>query len=469
MHSRVTGAGAMPGDDATATATVARLRATFAARRTRSAEWRLGQLRALERLLDEREAEIAEAVAADLGRPAFEAWLGEIASTKAEVVFARKNLRRWMRLKRTAVPLTMRPGRAWYQYEPLGVVLIIGPWNFPIYLALSPLVGAIAAGNCAVIKPSEHAPEASRLLARLVPEYLDSDAIAVVEGEADVTQDLLAQGLDHAIFTGGTEVGRKVMAAAAPHLTPVTLELGGKSPVIVTREADLEVAARRIALAKFNNSGQICLAPDYVLVDRVVRDRLAELLVDSIRAFEDDGVPKARRIVNSRQFDRLAALLETAGGETVLGGKAHSESVSIEPTIIVEPNLDSPLMQEEIFGPILPVLGVESLEEAIAFVNARPKPLAAYLFSRSRAERRQVLEEVSAGGTVVNHVGLHCLVPSLPFGGVGHSGMGAYHGRWGFETFSHRKAVLAMASRPDPSVLYPPYTLRKQKLLRKLV
>lgn len=453
----------------TAVATVARLRATFATRRTRSVEWRLGQLRALERLLAERESEIAAALAADLGRSAFQAFLGDVASTKAEVVFAQKHLPKWVRPKRTGVPISMRPGRAWYQHEPLGVVLIIGPWNYPVYLTLSPLVGAIAAGNCAVIKPSEHAPESSRLLARLVPEYLDTEAFVVVEGDAEVTQELLAQGLDHALFTGGIEVGKKVMAAAASHLTPVTLELGGKSPVIVTPDADLEVAARRIALAKFSNSGQVCIAPDYVLVDCSVQDELVKRLVETVQAFQRDEVDPGRRIVNRRQFDRLSELIEQTDGEIVLGGKAYAESVAIEPTVIVDPSPDSPEMQEEIFGPILPVLGVGSLDDAIRFVNDRPKPLAAYLFSRSRDERTRVVREISAGGMVVNHIGLHCLVPQLPFGGVGNSGMGAYHGRWGFETFSHRKAVLSMRSRPDPAVMYPPYTDRKQKLIRKFL
>ena len=448
-------------------AVVARLRATFASRRTRDLGWRVRQLAAMERLLDERENEIAQALADDLGRAPAEAWLGDIASTKAEATYARKHVRSWAKRRRTRLSLTSLPGRGWYQYEPLGVVLIIGPWNYPVYLSLGPLVAAIAAGDCALIKPSEHAPATSALLARLVPEYLDPDAVAVVEGDARTTQDLLAQGFDHAFFTGGTEIGKAVMAAAAPHLTPVTLELGGKSPVIVTRNADIEVAARRVAWVKLLNSGQTCIAPDYVLVERPVRDKLVKALVETVREFRRDEPDSLLRIVNRRQFDRLAGLIEDADGERVLGGRVDAATLGIEPTVIVDPSPGSAVMAAEIFGPILPVLTVDSLDEAIDFVNGRPKPLATYLFSRSAAERELVLDRISSGGAVINHVAMHCLAPQLPFGGVGDSGIGAYHGRWGFETLSHRKAVLAKPSRPDPSLMYPPYTPGKLKLMRR--
>lgn len=447
--------------------TVAALRATFASGRTRDADWRIRQLTAIERLLDDREEEIARALADDLGRGAAEAWLGDVASSKAEAVFARKHVRKWMKRKRVPLSLASLPGRGWYQYEPLGLVLIIGPWNYPVYLTLAPLVAAIAAGNCAVVKPSEHAPASSRLLARLLPEYLDTDAIAVVEGEAEVTQALLAQGFDHALFTGGTEIGKRIMAGAAPRLTPVTLELGGKSPVIITRNADIDVAARRIAWVKLMNSGQICIAPDYVLVEEAVRDRFVDTLVATMRRFRADQDSPMMRIVNERQFQRLASLLETSDGTVAAGGRSEPDTLGIEPTVLVDPSPDSPVMADEIFGPILPVLTVRSLDEAIRFVNARPKPLASYLFTASADERERMLTEISSGGAVINHVAVHCLEPRLPFGGVGDSGIGAYHGRWGFETFSHRKAVLAKPARPDPSFAYPPYTAIKMKLMRK--
>jgi aldehyde dehydrogenase (NAD+) len=448
--------------------TLARLRATFRGGRTRDPRWRLDQLAAVETLLTEREPEIAEALAADLGRPAHDTWLGDIAGSRAEARYARGHLRRWMRPRRAGLPLAMRPGRAFYQYEPLGVVLVIGPWNYPVFLTLGPLVGAVAAGNCVVVKPSEHAPATSALLARLVPEYLDADGVAVLEGEAATTQALVRHGVDHVLFTGGTEIGKRVMAAAAEHLTPVTLELGGKSPVIVTRDADLEVAARRIAWTKLLNSGQTCLAPDYVLVEEPVRDELVKLVIATVGRFRA-GQPAGLRVVNQRQFDRLCGLLESAGGRVALGGGTDRSALTIEPTLLVDPDPGSPVMTEEIFGPILPVRTVRSLDEAIQFVNDRPKPLAAYLFSGSSVARDRFLAEVSSGGAVVNHVAMHCLAPQLPFGGVGPSGIGAYHGEWGFQTFSHRKAVLAKPARPDPGLMYPPYTDRAMKILRKLL
>lgn len=447
---------------------VATLRRTFATGRTRPLSWRTAQLRGLERLLTESEEAIAAALAEDLGRSAAEAFIGDVGATLAEVTFARKHLARWMRPRRTGLPLAGLPGRAWYQYEPLGVVLVIGPWNYPFYLTLGPMVGALAAGDCVIVKPSEHAPRSSALLAELLPRYLDAAAVAVVEGESEVTQELLAQRMDHVFFTGGTEIGRLVMQAAAAQLTPVTLELGGKSPVIVTANADLEVAARRIAWLKLMNSGQTCLAPDYVLVDSSVRDAFVDHLVrtvTSFRAGERDGMP----IVNERQFTRLTGLIAGAGGRVVLGGTTDQTARTIEPTVVLDPDPGSALMNQEIFGPVLPVLTTASLQDAIAFVNARPKPLATYLFSRRKSEQRAVLSGTSSGGVVINHLAFHCLTPQLPFGGVGDSGIGSYHGKWGFETFSHRKAVVAKPSRPDIALLYPPYTPRKMRVIRRFL
>ena len=443
------------------------LRRVFAAGRTRALEWRLEQLRAIERLLDEREPEIAAALAEDLGRSPAEAWLGDVASTKAEATYARKHVRRWMRRRRESLPLAQLPGRAWVQYDPLGVVLVIGPWNYPLYLSLAPLVAAVAAGNCAVIKPSELAPATSALLARLLPQYVDAEAVRVIEGDAATTQELLAAGFDHVLFTGGTEVGKKIMAAAAPTLTPVTLELGGKSPVIVTADADIDVAARRIAWVKLLNSGQTCIAPDYVLADhRIVAD-LVDKIVANVRDFRADEVDPGLRIVNQRQFDRLVSLISTTDGKVVTGGRSDGATLRIEPTLIVDPSPTDPVMADEIFGPLLPVLTVESLDQAVQFVNSRPKPLALYVFSSGQVGR-DLIDRIPSGGAVINHVAMHCLVPSLPFGGVGASGMGAYHGRWGFETLSHRRAVLARPARPDPRLVYPPYSRRALSIMRRL-
>lgn len=450
------------------TAVVSRMRSGFASGRTRSAEWRLEQLRSLVRLLDEQEDEIAAAVAEDLGRSAVEAWFGDIANARGEAVFAIKHLRGWMKRQRQPLSLIQYPGSAWIHYEPLGVVLIIGPWNYPVALTLGPLIAALAAGDCAVLKPSELAPATSAMLARLVPMYFDPDAVAVVEGDAAVTQELLAQGFDHAVFTGGTEVGKKIMAAAAPTLTPVTLELGGKSPVIVAADADLDVVARRLAWVKCMNSGQTCIAPDYVLADYRIRDQLVDKVVARIGEFEREGNPDGRRIVNERQFDRLAGYIEKTRGKVAVGGRSTRSSLSIEPTVVVDPDPEEPLMQEEIFGPILPILSYESLDDAITFVNGRSKPLAAYFFSGSASVQKRLVDEIPSGGAVINHIAMHYLEPNLPFGGVGASGMGAYHGRWGFEALSHRKAVLKKTFSPDLRLMYPPYTDFAMKIMRKV-
>ncbi len=441
----------------------------FATGRTRDLAWRIAQLRGIERLCDEREREIAEALAKDLGRSAFEAWIADVASTKAEAQYARKHVRKWMRRQRVGLPLSQRPARAWVQYDPLGVVLLIGPWNYPFYLSLGPLVAAVAAGNCAVVKPSELAPATSALLARLLPQYLDPEAIQVVEGDGVTTQALLAQGFDHALFTGGTEVGKKIMAGAAPTLTPVTLELGGKSPVVVAADADIDVAARRIVWVKLINSGQTCIAPDYVVAEQSIADELVGKIVENLNLFRAREQIKSQPIVNSRQFERLAGLVSSTTGSVVAGGGVDQATLRMEPTVILNPAADDAVMAEEIFGPILPVVTVASLDAAIGYINAKPKPLALYLFTESPELARSIIDAVPSGGAVVNHVAMHCLVAQLPFGGVSASGMGAYHGRWGFEAMSHRRAVLAKRSNPDPKMFYPPYSRLAVKLMRKIL
>ena len=444
-----------------------RLRRTYASGRTRARAWREEQLDGMVRLLDEQEARIAQALAEDLGRSAHEAWLGDVASTRAEASHARRRLRSWMRRRSTGLPLSMMPGRAFYQYEPLGTVLVIAPWNYPVYLSLGPIVAAIAAGNTVVLKPSEHAPASAALLAELLPRYCDPDAVSVIEGDAATTQGLVAAGVDHVFFTGGPEIATHVARAAAETLTPVTLELGGKSPAIVTAEADLDVTARRLAWVKLLNAGQTCIAPDYVLVDETVQQELVDRLVAAVVEFRA-GQPAEQRVVNTRHRERLERLLRGHGGRVVVGGGSVVEPPALEPTVVVGPDPSSALMQEEIFGPILPVVPTRSLDDAIAFVADRPKPLGLYLFSGSAREREKVLAETSSGGVVVNHAAMHCLVPHLPFGGVGHSGTGSYHGVWGFQALSHRKAVLSKPGRPDPRFVYPPYTPRVERLMRRL-
>lgn len=444
------------------------LRQMFSMGRTKPLHWRLDQLSAIEAMCDEQEPAIAQALAQDLGRPPVEAWLGDIASTKGEAAYARKHLKKWMRPSRQPLPIAQLPGRGWVQYDPLGVVLVIGPWNYPFYLSMAPLVAAVAAGNCAVLKPSELAPATSALIAELVAKYLDAQAIQVIEGDANTTQSLIGQGFDHVLFTGGTDIGRKIMAAAAPTLTPVTLELGGKSPVIVTADADLDVAARRVAWVKLLNSGQTCIAPDYVLADRAVVDAFTEKVVESIAAFRAEESGKGQRIVNRRQFDRISGLIETTTGRIVTGGGTDVSTLTVEPTVIRDPAPTDPVMADEIFGPVLPILTVDSTDTAVHFVNSRPKPLALYVFTGSQRLGRELVDAIPSGGAVINHVAMHCLVPQLPFGGVGASGMGQYHGRWGFEALSHRRAVLAKTAKPDLKLTYPPYTDRAITIMRKV-
>jgi aldehyde dehydrogenase (NAD+) len=449
-------------------ATVARLRKTFATGRTRDIEWRKRQLLQLAKLMEENEDAIAASLVEDLDRHPFEAYIADVATTAGEAKYAAKRVRRWTRRRYQLLEVPQLPGRGWIEYEPYGTVLIIGAWNYPYYLTLGPAVGAIAAGNAVILKPSEIAPASSRLMAELVPRYLDSDAIAVVEGDGSVSQELIAQGLDRVMFTGGTEIGRKVYEGAAPHLTPCTLELGGKSPVIVAADADVDVAAKRIAWMKLLNNGQTCVAPDYVLADAKIRDELVDKIGAAITKFTSDK-PDGVRIVNQRQFDRISGYLSGTDGKVAVGGSCDPSSLRIQPAVVVDPDPDGPLMQNEIFGPVLPVITVKSLDDAIRFVNSRAKPLAAYLFTKARETRERVIKEVPAGGMLVNHIAFQVSTAKLPFGGVGPSGMGAYHGKYGFEEFSHRKSVLTKPTRPDlSSFIYPPYTKRAFKMARRM-
>ncbi len=456
-----------------ATDIIDRTRATFASGRTRPVGWRKDQLRALDRMLVERETEFGEALRLDLGKSATEGYLTEIAFVRAEIADTLKHLDHWLKPERAPVPVKQQPGRARIHRDPLGTVLIIGPWNYPIQLILAPLVGAIAAGNTATIKPSEVSPHASAALARLVPLYLDPDAVAVVEGGVEATTALLAERWDHIFYTGNGTVGRIVMTAAAQHLTPVTLELGGKSPVIVDASANLDVAARRIVWGKFLNAGQTCIAPDYILVDRTVEAPLLARMADAVREFYGTD-PRASadygRIVNERHFDRVSRLADGAGaGEVVVGGVRDRDDRYYSPTILRGTDPAALIMQEEIFGPVLPTIAVDDLDAAIEFVTARDKPLALYLFAEDPEVERRVLAGTSSGGVCVNATLFHITVPGLPFGGVGESGMGAYHGRASFETFTHRKSVLRRPTKLDPPIAYPPYTGLKAKLLRRLL
>ncbi|MFD3327375.1 aldehyde dehydrogenase family protein [Streptomyces sp. NPDC058701] len=422
---------------------VARLRATFATDRTKPLAWRTAQLTALRTLLTERGDELAAALRADLGKSRKEAYRTEIDFTVREIDHTLEHLEEWLRPQPAPVPERLSPATAHTVLDPLGVVLVIAPWNYPVQLLLAPVVGALAAGNCVVAKPSELAPATSRAVADLLPRYLDGDAVAVVEGAVQETTDLLAQRFDHIFYTGNGQVGRIVMRAAAENLTPVTLELGGKSPAFVDRGTDLAVVAARLASTKFMNAGQTCVAPDYVLTDPETAARLEKELAAVLRALYGDdpaASPDYGRIVNERHFDRLTGLLDS--GRTVVGGAHDRAERYIAPTVLAGVAPDSPVMREEIFGPILPVVEVAGLDEAIAFIRDRDKPLALYAFTESATTRERLTRETSSGGLAFGLPVAHLTVSDLPFGGVGESGMGSYHGRYSLDAFSHRKAVL---------------------------
>ena len=445
------------------------LRQSFASGLTRPLDWRRGQLYALERMLKENEPAISKALVADLAKPEQEVLLGELSLLYSEIRHAQRNLKRWSRPRRVFTPMVGQPGRSWVQPEPLGVVLILGAWNYPVQLVLSPLIPALAAGNCAVIKPSEIAAHTAELMAELIPRYLDSAAVQVVLGAVDETTELLKQRFDHVFYTGGATVGRIVMRAAAEHLTPVTLELGGKSPAVIDADADIDSAARRLVWGKCLNAGQTCIAPDYVLVQPEQREPLVQAMQQQLEAMygpdrlaSDDYA----KIINRRHFDRLRAYLEA--GKVAVGGRLDEARERIEPTVLVDVQADDPVMQEEIFGPILPVLTVSGMDEALAFIKARDKPLAAYLFTRSKQSERRFVDEVSTGNLCINDVLMFMSVPELPFGGVGNSGMGQYHGTAGFDRLSHLKAVMKRSRFPEVPVRFAPYSDFKMKLLRWL-
>ena len=434
---------------------------------TRSFQKRKDALVQLRKQIKRYEAQICQALQEDLGKSETEAYMTEIGLTIAEINYALKHIRRWMHPKRRSTPLANFPARQKIFYEPYGAVLILAPWNYPFLLSLSPLVGALAAGNCCILKPSELAPATATLLAQLVSEALPPELVSVVNGDVATSQALLEEKFDYIFYTGNGNVGKYVMEKAAQHLTPVTLELGGKSPVIVTRTAPLRLAARRIVFGKFLNCGQTCIAPDYILVENAVKEKLVGLLQEEIEKMYGKtplSNPDYGKIVNSRHFERICRLIDPE--KVVWGGETDESSLRIAPTLLDNIASTDAVMQEEIFGPLLPILCVENIEEAIRFVQTRPRPLALYLFTSARALTRKVLRDLSFGGGCVNDVISHIASINLPFGGVGASGMGAYHGAESFATFSHKKSVVLRGTWLDPTLRYPPYTSLKQRILR---
>ena len=440
-------------------AMVARHRDCFLSGRTRPEAWRQAQLQALKAMLDEHHDEFCDALWTDLRRNRVDADLVDVANSAKEAEHALAHLRAWMAPQRMHVPVLLQPGRAEVRFDPLGVALIIGAWNYPIYLVLAPLVPAIAAGNAAVLKPSELSPACAEALARRIPDYLDQDAFSVVLGGVPETTALLEQKFDKIFFTGGPPVGKVVMAAAAKHLTPVALELGGKNPTIVHSSADLRVAARRIAHGRFVNAGQTCTAPDHVLVFSDVAPAFLDQLRTAIIEFygeDPQQSPDYGRIVNDHHHDRLSRLL--GSGRVLVGGRTDKADRYIAPTVLVDVAPDAPVMQEEVFGPILPVLEVGSVEAVIAQVRSRPRPLGLYVFTEDKAVAEQILAATASGDACINDCAVQPLVPELPFGGVGNSGFGKYHGQWGFREFVNPRGVLDHSTMLDPGVRYPPYS-----------
>ncbi len=456
-------------DISTIAGKVEHLRKTFATGKTRDRQWRIQQLKQVKRLTIENEQKILDALAADLGKCELEAWNSEISYITGEVDHNIKHLSAWMRRRSVKTPILAQPGKSYIQPEPLGTALIIGAWNYPFQLVLAPFVAALAAGNCAVLKPSELAVNTSALLAELVPQYLDKDAVCVVEGGVEETTELLQQKFDHILYTGGEMVGKIIMRAAAEHLTPVTLELGGKSPCVVDKNTNLDVSVSRIAWCKWMNAGQTCVAPDYVIVEKQYADKLVAALKQKIHAFYSSDAQQSQdygRIINERHWQRIMGYLD--GQNVVFGGSGNQEDRYIEPTLVLDPGWDSPLMQNEIFGPILPIITVDSISDAEGIINSRPKPLAMYVFSKNDAFVDNLLARTSAGSVCVNDGMMFMANQDLPFGGVGNSGMGAYCGKAGFDTFSHLKAVMKRSFAFDVDVRYAPYSDKKLKMLKML-
>ncbi len=412
------------------------------------------------------ERDISAALMADLNKSSTEGYMCEVGLTLSELSFVEKRLARWMRDRNHLTPLAQFPARSFTVQEPYGVVLIMSPWNYPFLLTMEPLIGAIAAGNCCVVKPSAYSPATSAVIRDILSQCFPPEYVAVVEGGRAENQALLDQKFDYIFFTGGTAVGKEVMSKAAKHLTPVTLELGGKSPCIVDATARLELAAKRVVFGKLLNCGQTCVAPDYLLIDRRVKDRFLAHLRKQISLQYGDPLDNAGyvRMVNRKHFDRVMGLIDPS--KVVLGGGSDPNSLKIQPTVLGGVSPEDSVMQEEIFGPVLPVLPFDRVEEALEFVNARPRPLALYLFSREKRVQELFLRRASFGGGCINDTIIHLATSRMPFGGVGNSGMGGYHGRASFDTFSHRKSIVKKSPWIDLPVRYAPYTPVKNQLLR---
>lgn len=437
---------------------------------TLDVNFRIKQLKRLKEAIKAHDVLIYDALKKDLNKPVFESYVTELGSVYGEIDYMIKHVKDWAKPKRVPTSLAHFYSKSHIYQEPYGRVLIIAPWNFPIQLSFVPLVGAMAAGNCVVLKPSELAPYTARVIQQIIESVFAREYVAVEQGDGKVSQQLLKEGVDYCFFTGSTQVGKAIMETASQTLTPVTLELGGKSPVIVAKDTNIKHAAQRIVWGKFTNAGQTCIAPDYLLVDEVIRDDLISAIIEVIEEYytkkplENSDYSK---MINKRHFKRVKKLMKNQS--VIYGGGSNKEMLTIEPTLVLEPELDTELMQEEIFGPILPILTYREVSQAVEFIRSKDKPLALYLFTQDKALKEYIIKNLSFGGAAINDTLIHQSNYNLPFGGVGASGMGQYHGKYSLETFSHPKSVIEKTDLFDIKLRYPPYKDWALKFIKKIM
>ncbi|MDJ1089740.1 aldehyde dehydrogenase [Macrococcoides caseolyticum] len=432
----------------------------FQTQSTKDIKFRKKYLKALKKSIKKHESDILDALKSDLGKNKVEAYATEVGFVIKELSYIIKELKNWAKTKSVTTPMMQFPAKSFIKYEPYGTVLIIGPFNYPFQLVMSPLIGALAAGNCAVVKPSEMTPQTSMVVQEILEEVFPPDYVKVVQGEKEVTSQLLDERFDYIFFTGSTKVGQIVYEKASKHLTPVTLELGGKSPVIIDDTSNLKVAAERIAFGKFMNAGQTCVAPDYILIDNEIKMKFVEALQATIQEFYGAQIEQNEdfgRIVNDNHFNRLVNIIEDSRQQVIYGGESNADELFVAPTIILDPKLSDSVMQQEIFGPILPIIGYDTFNEVYDIVEQYEKPLALYLFTEDSDQITAVFNRLSFGGGCVNDTILHLANPNLPFGGVGHSGIGSYHGKYSFELFSHEKSYITKSTKLESGLLFPPY------------
>lgn len=435
---------------------------------TKSLQFRINNLRKLKNMIKLNEALIMEALYKDLGKSNYESFVSEIGILYDEINHMIKHLPKWSKMKKVKTPLVNYNAKSYVVSEPYGVTLIISPWNYPFQLTMSPLIGAIAGGNTAIIKPSEYSEHTTNVIEKMIQDHFKEEYVAVIKGGIEETDQLLNESFDYIFFTGSIPVGKIVMEKAAKHLTPLTLELGGKSPCIICYDADIDLTAKRIVFGKLLNSGQTCVAPDYLFVHRSIKNDLIDKIIFYIEQFFEDPLLNKNypNIISPKHFNRLTQLIKDK--EVIYGGTYDEETLKISPTLLSDINLDDPLMTEEIFGPILPILEFQHLNEAIKIIQSKPKPLALYLFTNDSELEKDVLDNLSFGGGCINDTIMHLATPYLPFGGVGESGLGAYHGKASFNTFTHQKSIFKSGKLFDVSLRYPPYTEKKLKMIKKI-